>query len=135
MDMSWQAKWDEMDKPYSQGVESVSGLCLHRLCKAFGSVQAVQNVELQIRRGEFLTLLGPSGSGKTTLLMMIAGFLDPARYPGWRRLCFHTVLGRDRGDAIHRQVPDPHAAAPNVGRDSAKTPIPPWPPPRSCGSP
>ena len=78
MDMSWQAKWDEMDKPYSQGVESVSGLCLHRLCKAFGSVQAVQNVELQIRRGEFLTLLGPSGSGKTTLLMMIAGFLDPS---------------------------------------------------------
>ena len=45
----------------------------------FGSFAAVDDVDLQVRRGEFLTLLGPSGSGKTTLLMMIAGFLDPSR--------------------------------------------------------
>jgi putative spermidine/putrescine transport system ATP-binding protein len=36
----------------------------------------VNGVNLDIQKGEFLTLLGPSGSGKTTLLMMIAGFLD-----------------------------------------------------------
>lgn len=42
--------------------------------KAFGTMVAVDNVDLQVRRGEFLTLLGPSGCGKTTLLRMIAGF-------------------------------------------------------------
>ena len=52
------------------------GLRLSRLTKRFGSFTAVDGIDLEIRRGEFLTLLGPSGSGKTTLLMMIAGFLD-----------------------------------------------------------
>ncbi|UXX83063.1 ABC transporter ATP-binding protein [Roseovarius pelagicus] len=52
------------------------GLTLQGLTKRFGSFTAVENVDLDIQRGEFLTLLGPSGSGKTTLLMMIAGFLD-----------------------------------------------------------
>ncbi|HEV7275890.1 MAG TPA: ABC transporter ATP-binding protein [Devosiaceae bacterium] len=41
-----------------------------------GRVFAVRGLELDIRRGEFLTLLGPSGSGKTTALMMLAGFED-----------------------------------------------------------
>ena len=51
-------------------------LHLSSLTKRYGSVVAVSDVNLEIRRGEFLTLLGPSGSGKTTLLMMIAGFQD-----------------------------------------------------------
>ena len=38
---------------------------------------ALDNVDLEVRSGEFLTLLGPSGSGKTTLLMAIAGFNRP----------------------------------------------------------
>ena len=45
--------------------------------KHFDSVGAVRGVSLDIRSGEFLTLLGPSGSGKTTTLMMIAGFETP----------------------------------------------------------
>ena len=45
--------------------------------KTFGEVVAVASVDLEIRRGEFFSLLGPSGSGKTTLLRVIAGFERP----------------------------------------------------------
>ena len=42
-----------------------------------GKTLVVRQLDLDIRRGEFLTLLGPSGSGKTTCLMMLAGFESP----------------------------------------------------------
>src|SRR4051812_25550325 len=45
--------------------------------KTFGDVAAVDGVDLEIRHGEFFTMLGPSGSGKTTCLRMIAGFERP----------------------------------------------------------
>ena len=47
------------------------------LRRTFGSVVAVDNVDLDVLDGEFLTLLGPSGSGKTTVLRIIAGFERP----------------------------------------------------------
>jgi putative spermidine/putrescine transport system ATP-binding protein len=47
------------------------------LVKRFGEVAAVDGVELEVRRGEFFSLLGPSGSGKTTMLRLIAGFELP----------------------------------------------------------
>ncbi|MFO1088411.1 MAG: ABC transporter ATP-binding protein [Hyphomicrobiales bacterium] len=56
---------------------AAGGLALRSVSKAFGNFQAVDQVDLTVKPGEFLTLLGPSGSGKTTLLMMIAGFVDP----------------------------------------------------------
>ena len=43
----------------------------------FGAVRAVDNVDLDIRDGEFFAMLGPSGSGKTTCLRLIAGFEQP----------------------------------------------------------
>ena len=46
--------------------------------KWFGEVTALDNVSLEIRRGEFFSLLGPSGCGKTTLLRMIGGFETPS---------------------------------------------------------
>jgi putative spermidine/putrescine transport system ATP-binding protein len=49
-------------------------LALRGLQKHFGDVAAVAGVDLDVRQGEFITLLGPSGSGKTTTLRMIAGF-------------------------------------------------------------
>ncbi|WP_349497245.1 ABC transporter ATP-binding protein [Clostridium felsineum] len=45
--------------------------------KAFSDQKAVDNVSVDIKKGEFLTLLGPSGCGKTTTLRMIAGFEEP----------------------------------------------------------
>lgn len=52
---------------------------LENLVKTFGSIVAVDNVTLQIKHGEFFTLLGPSGCGKTTTLRMIAGFYTPEK--------------------------------------------------------
>jgi putative spermidine/putrescine transport system ATP-binding protein len=49
-------------------------LVLRNLQKSFGDVAAVDGVDLEVRQGEFITLLGPSGSGKTTTLRMVAGF-------------------------------------------------------------
>jgi len=46
--------------------------------KYFGAVHAVDNVDLEIRRGEFFSLLGPSGCGKTTLLRILAGLETPS---------------------------------------------------------
>ena len=45
--------------------------------KAFGRVVAVEDLSLEIREGEFLSILGPSGCGKTTTLNLIAGFFPP----------------------------------------------------------
>src|SRR5260370_11621254 len=47
------------------------------LRKTYGEVVALEHLDLEIRAGEFFTLLGPSGSGKTTTLRLIAGFEDP----------------------------------------------------------
>jgi putative spermidine/putrescine transport system ATP-binding protein len=55
-------------------------LRLRNLVKSYdGRANAVDDLSLDVSRGEFLTLLGPSGSGKTTTLMMIAGFEEPTR--------------------------------------------------------
>jgi spermidine/putrescine ABC transporter ATP-binding subunit len=52
-------------------------VALQDVTKRFGRATAVDRVSLEVRKGEFLTLLGPSGCGKTTTLNMVAGFLDP----------------------------------------------------------
>ena len=47
------------------------------VCKQFDGVSVVENMNLYVRKGEFVTFLGPSGCGKTTTLRMIAGFETP----------------------------------------------------------
>ena len=50
---------------------------IKHLCKSFGDKKVLEDINLYIRKGEFITLLGPSGCGKTTLLRQIAGFIAP----------------------------------------------------------
>jgi putative spermidine/putrescine transport system ATP-binding protein len=83
--------------PESTSPRTEIALSLHGLRKQFADATAVDGVDLEVRRGEFLTLLGPSGSGKTTTLRMIAGFTlqdsgsieiggeDVSRIPPYRR--------------------------------------------------
>lgn len=56
----------------------MAGIRLAALTKAYGASLAVDHVDLDIREGEFFSLLGPSGCGKSTMLRMIAGFVAPS---------------------------------------------------------
>jgi iron(III) transport system ATP-binding protein len=52
-------------------------VAFHRLTKKFTGMAAVEELQLEIKDGEFVSLLGPSGCGKTTTLRLVAGFLEP----------------------------------------------------------
>ncbi|MBX3047720.1 MAG: ABC transporter ATP-binding protein [Anaerolineales bacterium] len=64
-------------KPYAVELKQVSKV-FSGLLRGEKNMAAVNNVDLQIRQGEFFTLLGPSGCGKTTTLRIIAGFEFPS---------------------------------------------------------
>ncbi len=72
------------DRPGSAGstpavaaTPNVPAVRLTKVVKRYGEVVAVAGIDLEIRDGEFFSMLGPSGSGKTTTLRMIAGFELP----------------------------------------------------------
>ena len=54
-----------------------SDVVIEGVCKSFGDFEVLKDVSLEIKKGEFFSLLGPSGCGKTTLLRIIAGFEYP----------------------------------------------------------
>jgi spermidine/putrescine transport system ATP-binding protein len=64
---------------------------LIRVSKSFGSIKAVDDVSLEIFRGEFFSLLGPSGCGKTTTLRLLAGLEQPDATGGEVRLLGRPV--------------------------------------------
>jgi spermidine/putrescine ABC transporter ATP-binding subunit len=94
-------------------------LRLERLTKRFGEFVAVDQIDLDIVGGEFLTLLGPSGSGKTTTLMMIAGFTEPSSGAIWladRPINALPSYRRGFGMVFQNYALFPHmTAAENIG--------------------
>ena len=60
---------------------SAAFIQFENVSKAFGTAKVVDALDLNVKQGEFVSLLGPSGSGKTTLLMMLAGFEAPPAAP------------------------------------------------------
>ena len=70
------------DRAAPPGSGAIAGevprLALRALGRSFGDEIAVDDLNLEIARGEFISLLGPSGCGKTTTLRMIAGFVQPS---------------------------------------------------------
>jgi spermidine/putrescine transport system ATP-binding protein len=82
----------------SAASSAVAEISLERVAKRFGDVTAVDEVSLEIRPGEFFSLLGPSGCGKTTTLRMIGGFELPTS---------GRILLRDRD--VTRDPPDKRA--------------------------
>jgi len=79
-----------MDQIGERGVEAVNRrqmgtegapvevkLSANGVSKRFGGVRAVENVDLDVRKGEILSVIGPNGAGKTSLLNMVSGFYKP----------------------------------------------------------
>jgi len=77
----------------------VSHLTLSRLSKSYGGPAAVDDVSLDVARGECIALLGPSGCGKTTTLRLVAGFITPDT--GWMELDGRRI---EREPPYRRQI-------------------------------
>lgn len=94
-------------------------ITIRNVTKTYGATHALDDVSLDVRSGEFLTLLGPSGSGKTTLLMVLAGFARPDRGSlrfGDREVIRTPPHRRDVGMTFQSYALFPHmTVAGNVG--------------------
>ena len=59
------------------GARKALGVHLDQVCRDFGQTRVLDRIDLDVRPGEFISLIGPSGCGKTTLLKLIAGLHEP----------------------------------------------------------
>jgi putative spermidine/putrescine transport system ATP-binding protein len=97
-----------------QMVGAAPVLSLRGAAKHYRNTVAVQEVSLDVMKGEFVTLLGPSGSGKSTLVHMIAGFTEPTQGDIW--LQGRSVVGipphrRGLGVVLQNYALFPHMTA------------------------
>ena len=80
----------------------------------YGSVAALQGIDLEVARGEFVALLGPSGCGKTSLLRLIAGFIQPGQgaiHLGGRDVAALPPRARNIGIVFQSYALFPHMSA------------------------
>ncbi|HET6468137.1 MAG TPA: ABC transporter ATP-binding protein [Geminicoccaceae bacterium] len=90
---------------------AIPKLTIRDLRKTYGPVVALEGASLELREGEFLTLLGPSGSGKTTMLMIIAGLTQPDSGEVWidgRLATYAPSYRRDIGMVFQNYALFPH---------------------------
>jgi putative spermidine/putrescine transport system ATP-binding protein len=94
-------------------------LQVQSLAKLYGQTIALDHVDLEVRKGELLTLLGPSGSGKTTLLQLICGLQEPSSGTvviDGKDQTYAPVNKRDIGVVFQNYALFPHmTVAENVG--------------------
>ena len=71
--------------PVSQApVSQPRALELRGICKHFGKIEVLRNIELEVEEGEFVCFLGPSGCGKSTLLRIVAGLVRQGSGSIWK---------------------------------------------------
>ncbi len=105
--------------PAASNTKTDIKLQVQGLAKIYGEVTALDHVDLEVHKGELLTLLGPSGSGKTTLLQLICGLQDPSAGKviiDNKDQTYAAVNKRDIGVVFQNYALFPHmSVAENVG--------------------
>ncbi len=87
------------------------GVSIKEAVKCYGTFRALDNVNLDVSPGEFVSILGPSGSGKTTLLGILGGFVQPTSGSIWlgdRDITFEPPHKRDIGIVFQNYALFPH---------------------------
>lgn len=80
-------------------------LSIRRLTKRYGNLTAVQDLELEVRRGELFGFLGPNGAGKTSTIKMLTGLLTPTS--GTATIAGFDILRQpEQAKAVTGYVPD-----------------------------
>jgi heme exporter protein A len=78
---------------------------VRHLRKAFGTLKAVDGIDLELKQGEFLTVFGPNGAGKTTLIKILSGLTQPssgtARVAGFDVVDGHPEMRKEIGVISH----------------------------------
>ncbi len=74
-------------------------LTTHALTKRFGSLQAVDGLDMEVCKGDVFGFLGPNGAGKTTVIRLVLGLIHPTS--GYAEVCGHRVPGQLQGALRH----------------------------------
>jgi branched-chain amino acid transport system ATP-binding protein len=83
----------------TQNVLKISGLKV-----AYGGIQAVKGIDLEVNKGELITLIGANGAGKTTVLKAITGTLPQCRVEGHIEYFGHSIKGANSFELVKRNL-------------------------------